>query len=170
MDKASKQHRLIICLVMLLFILTVTAGNTAGAEALDENGEAVSRGGAPRLGSEIVALAKEFIGAPYRWAGRSPNGFDCSGFSYYIFRERGIDIPRAADEQFARGMSVGLQELELGDLVFFTTYEPGPSHVGIYAGNGDFIHASSAADKVIVTSLSQPYYQTRFLGGRRIIR
>jgi cell wall-associated NlpC family hydrolase len=75
-----------------------------------------------------------------------------------------------ADEQFSWGMSVGIQEIEVGDLVFFTTYEPGPSHVGIYMGNGNFIHASSAADQVIVTSLNKPYYQARFLGARRLIR
>jgi hypothetical protein len=121
-----------------------------------------------RTGQQIVSFAKQFCGVPYVWAGHSPYGFDCSGFVYYIFSNSGINIPRMADEQFEIGLSVH-QELQLGDLVFFSTYEPGPSHVGIYIGEGLFIHASSGAGQVTVTPLSTAYYKARYLGARRII-
>jgi hypothetical protein len=124
-----------------------------------------------RTGYQIAAFAKQFIGVPYVWAGRSPQGFDCSGFIYYVFREFGINLPRMADEQFEVGVWVSKQrDLQLGDLVFFETYEPGPSHVGIYIGAGQFIHASSGADEVVITSLEKSYYKARYLGARRLAR
>ncbi|MBP2640165.1 MAG: hypothetical protein H6Q66_1116 [Firmicutes bacterium] len=124
-----------------------------------------------RVGYQIAALAKQFLGTPYVWAGRSPNGFDCSGFVYYILQTNGVNVPRMADEQFAVGMVIHRQqELQIGDLVFFETYEPGPSHVGIFIGNGQFIHASSSANEVVITPMSKPYYQTRYLGARRLAR
>ncbi|GMA99282.1 NlpC/P60 family protein [Pelosinus sp. IPA-1] len=118
---------------------------------------------------DIGIFAKKFYDIPYVWAGSSPSGFDCSGFIYYIFNEFGILIPRMADEQFEMGLAINQSDLQTGDIVFFSTYEPGPSHVGIYIGNGQFIHASSAAGKVTITDLSKPYYQSRYLGARRII-
>jgi cell wall-associated NlpC family hydrolase len=134
------------------------------------SGNASSRGQVSRgKGKDIGAFAQKFYGTPYLWAGSSPSGFDCSGFVYYIFNHFGIFIPRMADEQFQIGLAVNPSELQVGDLVFFSTYEPGPSHTGIYIGNDQFIHASSAAGKVTITALSKPYYQTRYLGARRII-
>lgn len=123
-----------------------------------------------RKGQQIVSFAKRFLGVPYVWAGRSPNGFDCSGFTNYIFGQNNIIIPRMADEQFDVGLPVKKTDLTLGDMVFFSTYEPGPSHVGIYIGNGQFIHASSGADEVTVTPLTKPYYMERYIGARRVIK
>ncbi len=128
----------------------------------------VSRGGS-RAGLEIVAMARSFLGTPYVWGGRAPGGFDCSGFIYYIFANRGVSIPRMADGQFYVGAQIPRQNIQAGDLVFFTTYEPGPSHVGIYMGDGNFIHASSAAGVVTITSMSKTYYVERYLGARRLI-
>jgi peptidoglycan hydrolase-like protein with peptidoglycan-binding domain len=132
-------------------------------------GNVSSRGQTREKGKDIGEFAQKFYGVPYLWAGSSPNGFDCSGFVYYIFNHFGILIPRMADEQFQVGLAVNPSELQVGDLVFFSTYEPGPSHTGIYIGNDQFIHASSAAGKVTITALSKPYYQARYLGARRII-
>lgn len=115
----------------------------------------------------VVAFAKQFLGTPYVWAGASPKGFDCSGFTSYIFSKYGIDLPHAADGQFNAG--VRENQPRLGDLVFFTTYEAGPSHVGIYIGNDQFIHASSGAGEVTITSLSTAYYSARYLGARRVL-
>ncbi|CUH95588.1 hypothetical protein P22_1662 [Propionispora sp. 2/2-37] len=120
-------------------------------------------------GWRIAALAQQYYGVPYVWAGRSPSGFDCSGFVFYVFGQQGVSIPRMADEQFKVGVWIDRSDLQMGDLVFFSTYEPGPSHVGIYIGNGQFIHASSGAGRVIRTSLYSDYYQSRYLGARRVL-
>jgi cell wall-associated NlpC family hydrolase len=132
----------------------------------------VSRGAAytnRSKGMQISAVAQRLLHVPYAWAGSSPSGFDCSGFTYYLFAKHGISLPRMADEQFEVGRRVAKQDLLPGDLVFFETYEVGPSHVGIYVGDGQFIHASSGAGEVTITPLSKPYYLARYLGARRLI-
>lgn len=138
--------------------------------ALKDYKPAASRAGDGRRGQQLAAFARQYLGVPYVWAGRSPSGFDCSGFVYYVFSHFGIDLPRMADGQFAVGSQVSMRELQPGDLVFFSTYEPGPSHVGIYVGGGQFIHASSGAEEVTITALGKAYYMSRYLGARRIIR
>ncbi|MDD4237791.1 MAG: peptidoglycan-binding protein [Desulfotomaculaceae bacterium] len=130
--------------------------------ALANRGQALDRDA-----QVIVAFAKQHLGVPYVWAGQGPSGFDCSGFTYYVFNHFNIDLPRMANEQFYAGSQVS--KLQPGDLVFFTTYEPGPSHVGIFIGDDQFIHASSGAGEVTITSLSEAYYQSRYLGARRYI-
>jgi cell wall-associated NlpC family hydrolase len=132
----------------------------------DYKASGVSRSLNRYRGQQIASLAQQFSGTPYVWAGRSPGGFDCSGFTSYVYSSMGIYIPRMADEQFYAGRQVS--DLLPGDLVFFATYEPGPSHVGIYIGNNQFIHASSRLG-VTVTSLSEEYYSNRYLGARRFM-
>lgn len=120
-----------------------------------------------RRGQAIVAFAEQFLGTPYTWAGTSSRGFDCSGFTYYVFGEFGVGLPHRADLQFREGYPVS--ELSVGDLVFYSTYESGPSHVGIYMGGNEFIHASSGAGEVCITSMSAAYYSARYLGARRVL-
>ena len=131
-------------------------------------GDEVSRRGVSRAGETIVARAKSYLGVPYVWGGTSGSGFDCSGFVWALFQQAGIELPRMADEQFGSGHAVRMQELQPGDIVFFSTYEPGPSHAGIYLGGGLFIHASSGAGEVTITPLSKAYYAERYLGARRV--
>lgn len=132
--------------------------------------DAVNRGQSEgRWGRRIAYFAQQFIGVPYLWAGQSRVGFDCSGFIYYVFLNHGIELPRMANEQFEVGVFIDVENLRPGDLVFFSTYEPGASHVGIYIGNGHFIHASSGAGSVVITPLRKQYYWERYLGARRII-
>lgn len=120
----------------------------------------------PRSGEQVVAIAKRFLGIPYVWAGRAPDaGFDCSGYVYEVYRLAGYELPRMADEQFYATERIQKDDLELGQLVFFETYLPGPSHVGIYVGNGEFLHSSSAREGVVVSQLRDGYYAERFLGG-----
>lgn len=121
-----------------------------------------------RRGAQIVQMAPQYMGTPYAWGGSSPGGFDCSGFIYYIYSQFGISLPRMSDGQFEVGRAISGDNLLPGDLVFFTTYEPGASHVGIYLGGGRFIHASSAAGEVTITPLGKSYYQERYLGARRV--
>lgn len=119
-------------------------------------------------GSQIVATGKNYIGVPYVFGGTTPSGFDCSGFLQYVFKQNGITIPRLADEQYKLGKSVSPSQLEPGDLVFFSTYEPGPSHCGIYVGGGNFMHASSSKG-IRIDALSNEYWRPRFLGAKKII-
>lgn len=118
----------------------------------------------------ILDYGRSLLGHPYRWAGSRPGGFDCSGFTFHVFGHHGISLPRTSYDQFTAGTPVSRGELQPGDLVFFTTYQAGASHVGIYYGNGQFLHASSAGGSVIWTDMNaHQYYSSRFLGGRHII-
>jgi len=122
---------------------------------------------------EIVETAKRFLGIKYVWAANGPNCFDCSGFTRYVFKENGITLPRYSGHQAKVGTKVSFDELEKGDLVFFDTehkFRGRVNHVGIYIGDGKFIHASSAKKKVIITSFNEkPFYKRRFLRGERVI-
>ncbi|GAE47987.1 C40 family peptidase [Mesobacillus boroniphilus] len=106
-------------------------------------------------------IAKELIGVPYKWAGNTPDGFDCSGFIYYVYNQTGKTINRySSADYFNRAYYVN--DPQPGDLVFFAnTYIKGISHMGIYIGNNEFIHASDGGG-VIISSLSSPYYQKHF--------
>ena len=122
---------------------------------------------------EIVETAKRFLGIKYVWAANGPNCFDCSGFTKYVFKQNGITLPRYSGHQAKVGTKVSFDELQKGDLVFFDTekkFRGRVNHVGIYIGNGKFIHASSAKKKVIITSFHEkPFYKRRFLRGERVI-
>ncbi|MDF2568398.1 MAG: NlpC/P60 family protein [Sporomusa sp.] len=121
-------------------------------------------------GTAIVKTAQKYMGVPYVWGGTTPDGWDCSGYTQYVMKENGITIPRTAAEQFSTGTAVEKADLKVGDMVFFTTYKPGASHVGFYMGDGKFIHASSAAKEVAINSLSEDYYTQRYIGARRYIQ
>lgn len=117
-------------------------------------------------GNALIATGKKHLGVPYVWGGTTTAGFDCSGFTQYVMKQNGISIPRTAAEQFAAGKAVDKKNLKVGDLVFFTTYKPGASHVGFYMGNDQFIHASSSAKQVAISSLSEQYFVDRYIGAR----
>ncbi len=118
----------------------------------------------------IIATAKQYLGVPYVWGGVSPSGFDCSGFTHYVFLKNDIIIQRTSKAQYNEGDWVQRSQLRPGDLVFFTTYAPGPSHVGIYLGGGKFIHASSGAGKIIISDLGNTYYSSHYIGAKRALR
>jgi cell wall-associated NlpC family hydrolase len=117
--------------------------------------------------SDMLAMSRRYLGVRYRWAGTSPSGFDCSGFMYYVYGRMGVALPRTTYDMYDAGAAVPREDLKAGDLVFFQTLRPGPSHAGIYLGDGRFIHASSGAGRVLVSSLEEGYYAPRFLGARR---
>lgn len=122
---------------------------------------------ASSLALNLTRSAMRFVGVPYVFGGTSTSGFDCSGYVQHVFALLGVRLPRTADSQFYAGRSTGGQMLA-GDLVFFQTYEPGPSHVGIYLGGGKFVHASSSHG-VMVSHLSDSYWAARFLGAKRYV-
>ncbi|KAF0217555.1 MAG: hypothetical protein FD174_3234 [Geobacteraceae bacterium] len=116
----------------------------------------------------LKKTAYGFLGTRYRFGGSSKNGLDCSAFVQKVFRELEVSLPRSAREQFEVGNKVSPGDLQKGDLVFFHTYAPYASHVGIYLGDNRMIHASSRDRRVVVSSIDTPYYRSRFLGARRI--
>jgi cell wall-associated NlpC family hydrolase len=116
----------------------------------------------------ITGTALSLRGAPYRNGGADPSGFDCSGFTQYVFAQYGVTLPRAVVEQFKAGKAVRPDELAAGDLVFFTTTSPGASHVAIALGGNEFIHAPSSSGVVRVERLSSGYWSQRFIGARRL--
>ena len=118
----------------------------------------------------LIRTARSYIGVPYKFGGSTPKAFDCSGYLQYVFAQNGISIPRTADEQYKLGRrTTSNSQLEPGDLVFFTTYEPGASHCGIYLGDGEFIHAASSTG-VRIDALSNSYWAPRYLGGKHIVK
>jgi cell wall-associated NlpC family hydrolase len=121
------------------------------------------------LASKVISTAKSFLGVPYVWGGTSPQGFDCSGFIQYVFVKNGVSLPRVASDQYKAGTGVSKSNLKPGDLVFFETYKSGASHVGIYLGANQFIHASSGAGKVTISDLTSSYYTSHYYGARRVI-
>lgn len=120
------------------------------------------------IARRMIRVGYSVIGTPYVFGGTSPYGFDCSGFTQYCARHAGISIPRMADEQYYYGRKISMSQLRPGDLIFFTTYEAGASHVGIYLGNGNFIHAGSSTG-VTVASAFTGYWGARYYGACRIL-
>ena len=119
-------------------------------------------------GNKIVATAKQYLGVPYKWGGTDPSGFDCSGFVYYVLRCNGINVSRTQVPMYSEGTPVSKSNLQPGDLVFFqNTYKAGLSHVGIYVGDGQFIHAPSSGRVVSYADLNSDYYVAHYYGAAR---
>jgi cell wall-associated NlpC family hydrolase len=116
----------------------------------------------------VVRRALGYLGTRYRYGASGARGFDCSGFTSYIYRQHGISLPHNSAAQYRVGKPVSRSELRPGDLVFFRTRGSRISHVGIYIGNGKFVHASSARGRVRVDTLTSGYYHQRYVGARRI--
>jgi cell wall-associated NlpC family hydrolase len=118
-------------------------------------------------GATIVSTALALRGVPYRNGGADPSGFDCSGLVWYAFEQHGVMVPRTVAGQFASGRKVKERDLEPGDLVFFETEGHKASHVGLFVGAGEFVHAPSARGEVRVERLASPYWSERYVGARR---
>lgn len=120
-------------------------------------------------GSTILATAQKYLGTPYVYGGASPSGFDCSGFVYYVLKELGFSPYRTPSAQYGQGTAVTKDNLQVGDIVFFVgTYASGISHVGIYAGNGQFIHAPNSRSTVSYSDLTSGYWANHYYGARRM--
>lgn len=150
-------------------------GHTAyvSGKYLSDEAGASSSSGSTSSGSgtatDIANFAMSFVGYSYVWGGMSPStGFDCSGLMYYVLTQYGYSMKRVANDQMTQGTAISRDNLQVGDLVFFG-YGSYANHVGMYIGNGNFVHASTPSTGVRVNSLNETYYNTRYIGARRII-
>ena len=134
-----------------------TVISDVGAAEMDRGTKPVGR-------SRVVEIAFRYLGTPYRWAGASPAGFDCSGFVMYVYSRVGIRLPHSSWMLWGVGKPVARKDLRPGDIVFFN----GRSHVGIYIGQGRFIHSPHTGDVVRVTRLSESWYGRTYDGARRV--
>lgn len=122
------------------------------------------------LGAEVVAYAEQYLGCPYAWGGNGPSSFDCSGFVKYVYSHFGYTLNRTASAQLQNGVSVSRDELQPGDLVFFKYQTSKPvSHVGIYVGDGVFIHASTNGEGVMYDQMNYGHYANVYVYARRIL-
>jgi cell wall-associated NlpC family hydrolase len=150
--------------VKKVLVLVVVAALLAPIAGADENPQEPPSG--------MVEHALSWLGVRYRFGGQDQKrGVDCAGLVRRVFGSFAIDLPRTAAAQFKQGCIVGRDELQPGDLVFFrNTYKRGISHVGIYIGDGEFVHAASGRRRsVVVDRLDIPYFSKRFAGGRRVM-
>jgi cell wall-associated NlpC family hydrolase len=119
--------------------------------------------------TDILQTALGFRGVPYRYGGESPTtGFDCSGFVRFVMAQHQLTLPRTAAEQFQIGRRVSARDVQAGDLVFFSTVAPGASHVGLAISKDEFVHAPATSGVVRVERLEWSYWQSRFVGARRL--
>ena len=142
----------------------VTCKDSAGSRG-DSTAVAASSG----LGQQVVDYAKQYLGTPYVYGGNGPSSFDCSGYTSYVYRHFGYTLNRTASGQLSNGTSVSKSELQPGDLVFFRyNTSKAASHVGIYIGGGQFIHASTNTYTVKIDTLTSGHYANVYVGARRI--
>ncbi len=135
--------------------------NPIGVSAVSPEGISVAP---PSQYGGVVGVAMQYLGTPYVWGGAAPGGFDCSGFVMYVYAQMGVSLPHHAADQYNYGVPVSRDQLEPGDLVFFD----GLGHVGLYIGNGEFIHAPHTGDVVKISSLNDSWYSATYVGARRI--
>jgi cell wall-associated NlpC family hydrolase len=147
-------------------IATISSAATGSTSASGESENSLAQ-----FGSELVLRAMTLLGINYKFGGNSPEtGFDCSGFVRYVFKEAfGYTLPRRSEEISQKGVKIGIDQLVPGDLVFFNTLKRTFSHVGIYIGNNQFVHAPSSGSVVRVESIDKNYWQARFDGARRVL-
>ena len=145
----------------LFFRGGVSTGIKPSVEALQESTGST-------LASKIIKTAKKYIGVPYKWGGTTPKGFDCSGYVQYVFNKHGIELPRTSREQYYTGYKVSKSNLQPGDLVFFNISGKGVSHVGIYIGDGDYLHSASSKG-IVIADLFGNYWSSYYLGARRVL-
>ncbi|MFR1259373.1 MAG: NlpC/P60 family protein [Oscillospiraceae bacterium] len=150
------------------YVSNAYLGNDPGGAGAG-NGPTGSTSSGSGTATDIANFAMSFVGYSYVWGGMSPStGFDCSGLMYYVLTQYGYSMKRVANDQMTQGTAISRDNLQVGDLVFFG-YGSYANHVGMYIGGGNFVHASTPSTGVRVNSLNETYYNTRYIGARRII-
>lgn len=163
--QGSDRHTLVSMLTVIktLFIVSVISVLVFSAESSWAN--------TPHKIQSIIQTANRLLGTPYRSGGKSPDqGFDCSGFVSFVLKQHGMDLGASSPELVKKGRKITRHELRAGDLVFFTSKRKSKrvAHVGIYLGNGEFIHAASRNHRIQVNELAENYWARHYYGARRI--
>lgn len=153
-----------------MLLLSLLLGLSGCASPPQANRQAANQLRLDQHPSPLVNTALSQLNRPYRYGGHSPRGFDCSGLVYYAHLRNGISIPRTTRDQHRHALSVSLSELSPGDLLFFRETRRKPSHVGLYVGDGRFVHASTSQQAVKLSRLNDPYWQKHLLGAGRYWR
>jgi len=167
-----RTHRTTARLLAVALVLGLPAG-LAAAYPGSGHGMPPGKKGAPppatkSIGRRAVSIAKRYLGVPYKWGGSTPKeGFDCSGFTMYVYAQLGIQLLHYTGDQWHQGYRVPRNQLRKGDLVFFHRSSDGPQHEGLYVGKGRFIHAPHKGDLVKISKLSDPNYKRSYVGAIR---
>ena len=148
-----------------------TSGSSSNSSSSGNSGSSsASKPSGSVTGQQIVETAKKYLGVPYVYGGTSPSGFDCSGLVYYVLKSHGITVSRSSAAMYKCGTPISKSQLQAGDLVFFqNTYAAGISHVGIYVGNGQFIHSPNRGKSVCFGDLNSAYYTSHYYGAIRVV-
>ncbi|MBI3812028.1 MAG: C40 family peptidase [Nitrospirae bacterium] len=155
-------------ITVLLIALAGCAGNSPRPDFSDLPRDA-GRSSTP-VQKEVIRTAHSLLGTPYKYGGTTPEGFDCSGFVNYVYRKAaGVALPRETHDLVRAGRPVLVAELRPADLVYFKIEHQKPLHVGIYLGEGKFIHSPSTRGKINIQRLDQEYWRDRYLGARRLL-
>jgi cell wall-associated NlpC family hydrolase len=167
MTKLQPEQTLPFLLLWPLFVFLAACSSTPPAHV---TGPTVRQLPASGLAKRLIRLSREQLGTPYRYGGNSPaEGFDCSGLVHYVHARNGLYVPRSTRNQFRASTAVPLNAIRPGDLLFFRINGNKPSHVGIYTGQGRFIHAPASGKTVSQASLNNPYWQARLIGAGRFV-
>lgn len=151
--------------------ITTTSRSSDAPRTSGEQMQAQEQSQAPASGkgTTVVETAKKYIGSKYVYGGSSPSGFDCSGFTAYIYNQHGVSLNRTAAGQYSNGTSVSRGNLQPGDLVMFGPSASGINHVGIYIGGGQIVHAANPSRGVTTDTINSGYYNTNYVGARRVM-
>lgn len=156
----------LLLVVSTLFTGCATVSKPAAIKA--ENTRVHKQNISIKTAHPVIEIAEKLKGKPYRYGGVTPKGFDCSGLVHYAYGKAGLSIPRTTRDQYRASLRLPIENARPGDLLFFKINSRKLSHVGLYTGNGRFIHASTTKKRVAEASLDDPYWRKRLIGAGRV--